>query len=92
MITVRRNRYSVPVRLAGREVAARIGAREITLWHSGREVARHERLRGKFGFSAQLDHYLELLAQARRPRRSSRSGRSVNRASWPACFDGSGPG
>jgi hypothetical protein len=63
LVTIRQNRYSVPVALAGLKVSARIGAREITINHSGREVARHERLHGKFGTSAQLDHYLELLTR-----------------------------
>ena len=61
LATVRQNQYSLPVRLAGLRVAARIGAREIVFVHDGQEVARHERLHGKFGTSAQLDHYLELL-------------------------------
>jgi len=63
LVTVRQSRYSVPVALAGLRVSARIGAREITINHAGAEVARHERLHGKFGTSAQLDHYLELLAR-----------------------------
>ena len=68
LVTIRQNRYSVPVALAGLKVSARVGAREITISHGGRVVARHERLHGKFATSAQLDHYLELLAaQARRP-------------------------
>lgn len=54
LVTVRQNRYSVPVALAGLRVAARIGAREITISHAGAEVARHERLHGKGGTSAQL--------------------------------------
>jgi hypothetical protein len=41
MVTVRRNHYSVPVRLVGLRVTARVGAREIRLFHDGREVARH---------------------------------------------------
>ena len=56
LVTVRQNRYSVPVCLAGLKVSARIGAREITISHAGREVARHERLHGKHGTSARLDH------------------------------------
>ena len=62
MITVRQNRYSVPVSLVGLRVLAQIGAREITVSHDGKTVARHDRLSGRFGVSAQLDHYLELLA------------------------------
>ena len=68
LVTIRQNRYSVPVALAGLKVSARVGAREITISHGGQVVARHERLHGKFATSAQLDHYLELLRpQARRP-------------------------
>ena len=75
LVTVRQNRYSVPVALAGLKVSARVGAREITISHGGRVVARHERLHGKFGTSAQLDHYLELLAaQARRAGALARAG------------------
>jgi len=39
------------------------GAREITISHAGAVIARHERLHGRFGTRAQLDHYLELLAR-----------------------------
>ena len=75
LVTIRQNRYSVPVALAGLKVSARVGAREITISHGGRVVARHERLHGKFATSAQLDHYLELLApQARRPGALRRAG------------------
>ena len=66
LATVRQNQYSVPVSLAGLRVAARIGAREIVVCHDGREVARHPRLHGRFGISARLDNYLELLQ--RKPR------------------------
>jgi transposase len=88
LVTVRQNRYSVPVALVGLRVAARIGAREIELHHDGRLVARHARLDGRFGVAAQLDHYLELLrvkpgALARSlPLRQQRE-----RGAWPGCFD-----
>ncbi len=88
LVTIRQNRYSVPVALAGLKVSARIGAREITINHAGREVARHERLHGKFGTSAQLDHYLELLQ--RKPgglERSLALSQARVRGAWPACFD-----
>src|ERR1035438_949690 len=77
-----------PVRLSGLKVSARIGAREITITHGGREVARHERLHGKFHTSAQLDHYLELLA--RKPGALEHSvalAQERDRGSWPDCFD-----
>jgi hypothetical protein len=88
LVTVRQNQYSVPVSLAGLRVAARIGAREIRLLHDGREVARHPRLDGRFGVSAQLDHYLELLAH--KPGALARSlalRQERERGAWPACFD-----
>ncbi len=88
LVTVRQNRYSVPVKLAGLKVSARIGAREIVINHGGVEVARHERLHGKFGTSAQLDHYLELLA--RKPgglEHSVALSQERDRGAWPGCFD-----
>jgi transposase len=88
LVTIRQNRYSVPVALAGLKVSARVGAREITINHGGCEVARHERLHGKYGTSAQLDHYLELLA--RKPGGFEHSLALVqerDRGKWPDCFD-----
>jgi hypothetical protein len=63
-------------------------AREITINQSGREVARHERLHGKAQTSAQLDHYLELLA--RKPGGMEHSvalSQERDRGKWPGCFD-----
>ena len=88
LVTVRQNRYSVPVALVGLRVAARIGAREIVLWHDGREIARHDRLQGRFGVSAKLDHYLELLRRKPGALRGSlplAQERAAGR--WPDCFD-----
>jgi len=88
LVTVRQNRYSVPVALAGLKVSARIGAREITISHAGRTVARHERLHGRFGTAAQLDHYLELLE--RKPggfEHSLALAQERERGAWPAAFD-----
>jgi transposase len=88
LVTIRQNRYSVPVALAGLKVSARIGAREITINHGGRQVARHERLHGKFGTSAQLDHYLELLT--RKPGALEHSvalAQERDRGAWPGSFD-----
>jgi len=88
LVTIRQNRYSVPVALAGLKVSARVGAREITISHGGQVVARHERLHGRFGTSAQLDHYLELLA--RKPgglEHSLALAQERGRGAWPGCFD-----
>lgn len=88
LVTIRQNRYSVPVALVGLRVEAQIGAREIVVWHERQPVARHPRLYGRFQTSARLDHYLELLRikpgalKGSRPLRQEREhGR------WPACFD-----
>lgn len=88
LVTVRQNRYSVPVALAGLRVCAAVGAREIVISHQGREVARHERLHGRFGTRARLDHYLELLW--RKPgalQRSLALSQERDRGAWPGCFD-----
>jgi hypothetical protein len=88
LLTVRQNQYSVPVALAGLRVAARIGAREVEVLHDGRVVARHERLDGRFGVQAKLDHYLELLAH--KPgalRRSLALAQERERGAWPDCYD-----
>jgi hypothetical protein len=88
LVTIRQNRYSVPVALAGLKVSARVGASEITINHGGRVVARHERLHGKFQTSARLDHYLELLQ--RKPgglEHSVALAQERRRGAWPECFD-----
>jgi transposase len=88
LATVRQNQYSLPVALARSRVAARIGAREITFSHDGKVVARHERLHERFGISARLDHYLELLAV--KPGALSRSlalRQEREQGRWPDSFD-----
>ena len=88
LVTVRQNRYSVPVALVGLRVAARIGARAIGISHDGREIARHPRLHGRFQVSASLDHYLELLQ--RKPgalKGSLPLAQERERGRWPSAFD-----
>ena len=88
LVTIRQNRYSLPVALVGRRVLARVGAREIVLSHEGREVARHPRLYARFQVSARLEHYLELLR--RKPgalRGSLPLAQERERGLWPAAFD-----
>jgi hypothetical protein len=63
LVSVRQNRYSVPVAFVGPRVTATIGAREITIAHGGYAVAAHDPPRGRYGTSARLDHYLALLAR-----------------------------
>lgn len=88
LVTVRQNRYSVPVGLVGLRVVAAVGAREIVLRHEGREVARHERSHGRFEVVACLEHYLELLR--RKPGALAGSlplHQERARGAWPSCFD-----
>jgi transposase len=88
MVTVRTNRYSVPAALAGLRVRAKVGAREIALWHEGALVAAHERLPVRHETSAKLEHYLDLLE--RKPGALARSlalRQERDRGDWPSCLD-----
>jgi hypothetical protein len=60
-VTVRMNRYSVPVRMIGRPVRVLLHASELVIFDGRAEVARHERLATRGGFRLDLDHYLEAL-------------------------------
>lgn len=62
-VSVRTNRYSVPVRLIGRTVRAILHASELVVYDGQREVARHERLIAKGKARLDLDHYLEALVR-----------------------------
>lgn len=56
--------------------------------HSGREVARHPRLAGRFQTAASLDHYLELLRRKPGALKGSLPLRQErDRGAWPPCFD-----
>ena len=60
-VTVRMNRYSVPVRLIGRQVRVVLRSSELVIYDGRHEAARHERMTGKGGETLVLDHYLEAL-------------------------------
>ena len=88
LVTVRQNRYSVPVGLVGRKVLVKIGARKVEVFSEHRLVASHERLQGRFGVAASLDHYLELLARKPGALRHSLPLRCErDRGGWPSCLD-----
>ena len=75
-VWVRQCKYSVPVKLIGRRVDARLRADEVIISHSGRVVAHHERLVHRLDESLHLDHYLEiLLVQPGYPAEDERSVR-----------------
>ncbi|MGY4984054.1 IS21 family transposase [Streptomyces sp. 900105755] len=62
-VSVRTNRYSVPVRLIGRTVRVMLHASEVLAYDGREEVARHERLIAKGQARLELDHYLEALVR-----------------------------
>jgi len=62
-ICVRQSYYSVPVALAGRKVAVRLGARGLEALDGTRVVATHVRSLHKGTEDLVLDHYLEVLAR-----------------------------
>ncbi|MER5624464.1 hypothetical protein ABT061_25865 [Streptosporangium sp. NPDC002544] len=62
-VTVRTNKYSVPVRLIGRRVRVLLHASDLVIYDGRAEAARHERLPGKSGARLDLDHYLEALVR-----------------------------
>lgn len=87
-IRVRRNFYSVPVRLVGHRVEARVSARRVTAVHDGKTVAEHDRLHGRSQQSLELDHYIELLQH--KPgalRRATPLRQARDRGRWPEEYD-----
>ncbi|MFG3008643.1 Mu transposase domain-containing protein [Streptomyces calvus] len=62
-VSVRTNRYSVPVGLIGRTVRVMLYASEVVVCNGRKEVARHERLTAKGQSRLGLDHYLEALVR-----------------------------
>ncbi len=62
-ITVRTNRYSVPVSLVGRLVDVRVTPWAIDASHQGRVIAHHPRLHLRYAEHLLLDHYLDLLSE-----------------------------
>jgi transposase len=87
-VRVRCNHYSVPVRLVGRQVEIRVGARTIEAWQAGRRVAVHARLHGRNGEQLVLDHYLELLRYKPGAMKQCRPLRQAREAgAWPTQYD-----
>ena len=62
-VTVRTNRYSVPVRLVGRQVRVQLHASHLVVYDGREQVAWHERLMAEGGSRLDLDHYLEALVR-----------------------------
>lgn len=88
LVCVRQNHYSVPSRLIGLMVVARLGTRDVGVYHQGRQVARHERVYERHQTRAQLDHYLDLLVTKPGGLRGSVALRQArDRGTWPASYD-----
>lgn len=62
-VSIRTNRYSVPVGLIGRTVGVMLHASEVVVYDGRKEVAQHERLIVKGQARLELDHYLEALVR-----------------------------
>src|SRR4051794_40679116 len=100
-ICVRQSYYSVPARLAGRRVEARLGANTVLVRADGRVVAEHPRSLHKGSENLLLDHYLEILtrkpgafagATALSAARASGAFTGSHQAFWDAARRGLGDG
>ena len=88
LVTVRQNYYSVPSKLIGVMVDARINAGSIEILRGGSVLATHQRLAGRYQTSAKLDHYVELLACKPGAFAGSQAlAQERERGDWPAAFD-----
>ena len=88
LVTLRTNRYSVPVRFAHRRVEYRLHAMRVEFVADGKVVAVHLRSQGRHGLRVELDHYLELLWH--KPGALTRSlplQQARERGSWPTSYD-----
>jgi hypothetical protein len=62
-IQVKKNTYSVPARLIGEQVEARIGAESIAVWYAGSLVQEMERLRGVSKHRIDYRHVIDWLVR-----------------------------
>jgi hypothetical protein len=62
-ISVERNVYSVPARLIGEAVEARLYAGHVEVWYAGRQVATMPRLRGRGGHRINYRHIIDWLVR-----------------------------
>jgi hypothetical protein len=62
-IQVKKNTYSVPSRLIGEQVEARIGAESITVWYAGSLVQEMDRLRGVSKHRIDYRHVIDWLVR-----------------------------
>lgn len=85
-VHVDKNRYSVPTEYALRKVSAVIHVDWIELFHSGKRIARHQRLFGNNKWQLDPMHYLDLIYQ--RPQAFDSARPIVQwRSQWPVCLE-----
>lgn len=88
LICVKQSRYSVPARLAGRKVAARVASNAVHVYFDGAKVATHERAPGRGHVLVQLDHYLEpMLHKPGALAGSLALAQERDSGNWPDCID-----
>jgi hypothetical protein len=62
-ISVKKNPYSVPSRLIGEEVEARVSGTMVEIWYQGHKVEEHTRLSGKGKASIKYPHIIDWLVR-----------------------------
>jgi len=88
MVCVRQNHYSVPCSLIGQRVQVRVHARCVEMYSAQRLVAIHERLSGRHGHAATVDHYLDLMRRKPGALAGSRAlAQDRERGLWPDVYD-----
>jgi transposase len=93
-VRVQGNSYSVPLH-AGTKVSVRVLPSKVSVWHSGSEVANHERHYGQGQQILELTHYLDVLRHIlvmlhRKPGAFAGSrplSQWREQGRWPGCFD-----
>ena len=87
-IRVAQNSYSVPVKLVGFKVEARLGARTLHILHRGKRVATHPRLQGRQEQRLMLDHYLDVLTMKPGALAGATALKQAReRGEWPPVYD-----
>ena len=86
-VVIKTNAYSVPIK-AGTRVEARVTPLHVEIWHSGRQIARHERCHRRRQHVLDLEHYLDVLSHKPGAFAGSKPLAQWREAGrWPACYD-----
>lgn len=88
LVRVKGNDYSVPVQMVGQQVEVQLKSETVSFFHSGKEIAHHNRAVGQGHMIAKLEHYLPLLQ--RKPGALIGSvvlAQARENGDWPSTFD-----